>query len=227
MRILLVEDEERVLNFIARGLEAEQYAVDTALDGERGLSFATAYSYDLIILDLMLPGLSGTDILREIRKFNRQIPILILTARDSIADKVKNFDAGADDYLTKPFIFAELLSRVKALLRRSSFSQSNLLRVADLELDQLSQQVRRAGKRLELTAKEYALLQYMMINVNRVLSRTMIVEHVWDQSFDGATNIVDVYVRYLRNKVDGPFEEKLIRTVRGFGYSISDEEGNE
>lgn len=227
MRILLVEDEERVLNFIARGLEAEQYAVDTALDGESGLSYAVTYNYDLIILDLMLPGLSGGEILREVRRINRKIPILILTARDAIVEKVKNFDAGADDYLTKPFVFAELLSRVKALLRRSSFSQSNLLKVGDLELDQLSQQVRRAGKRIELTAKEYALLQYMMSNANRVLSRTMIVEHVWDQSFDGATNIVDVYVRYLRNKVDGPFEEKLIRTVRGFGYIISDEEVHE
>jgi DNA-binding response OmpR family regulator len=224
MRILLVEDEERVLNFIARGLESEQFAVDTAPDGNDGLAFANTYQYDLIILDLMLPGLSGSEVLREIRRFNKQVPILILTARDAIADKIKNFDAGADDYLTKPFIFAELLSRVKALLRRSSFSQSNLLRVGDLELDQISQQVRRAGKRIELTAKEYALLQYLMMNAKRVLSRTMIVEHVWDQSFDGATNIVDVYVRYLRNKIDGNHERKLIRTVRGFGYIISDEE---
>jgi heavy metal response regulator len=223
MRILLVEDEERVSGFIARGLAAEQFAVDTAQDGNSGLEFALSYQYDLIILDLMLPGISGTEILLQIRRSNRQVPILILTARDAIADKIKNFDSGADDYLTKPFVFAELLSRVKALLRRSCFSQSNLLKVSDLELDQLSQQVRRAGKRIELTAKEYALLQYLMANANRVLSRTMIVEHVWDQSFDGATNIVDVYVRYLRNKVDGPYERKLIRTVRGFGYIISDE----
>jgi len=172
----------------------------------------------------MLPGLSGTELLRKVRLKDKQVPILVLTARDSITDKVENFEAGADDYLTKPFMFAELLSRVKALLRRTSLNQSSVLRVADLELDQISQQVRRGGRRIELTAKEYALLQYMMSNVNRVISRTLMLEHVWDQSFDGATNIVDVYVRYLRNKVDGPFEKKLIRTVRGFGYLIGDED---
>ncbi|MEW6738006.1 MAG: response regulator transcription factor [Acidobacteriota bacterium] len=224
MRILLIEDEERVSNFIALGLTAEQFAVDTAQDGSHGLDLAIAYKYDLIILDLMLPGLAGSEILRQIRTINKQLPILILTARDSITDKVENFEIGADDYLTKPFIFAELLSRVKALLRRCSINQTNILQIGDLELNQLTQQVRRAGRRIELTAKEYALLQYMMFNANRVLSRTMIVEHVWDQSFDGATNIVDVYVRYLRNKVDGQSERKLIRTVRGFGYIISDEE---
>lgn len=225
MRILLVEDEQRVLDFIARGLQDEQFAVDTAQTGNSGLEFAKTYNYDMIILDLMLPGMSGTEILKEIRQTNKQVPIIILTARDAITDKVKNFDAGADDYLTKPFAFAELLSRVKALLRRTSLSLSSVLRIGDLELDQINQQVRRAGKRIELTAKEYALLQYLMLNANRVLSRTMIVEHVWDQSFDGATNIVDVYVRYLRNKVDGTSDYKLIRTVRGFGYSISDDSG--
>lgn len=224
MRILLVEDETRVRDFIARGLEAEQFAVDTAPEGRTGLALALTYQYDLIILDLMLPGMTGTEILKELRRSNKLFPVIILTARDSVVEKVNNIDAGADDYLTKPFVFAELLSRVRALLRRSSFNQSNILRIGDLELDQITQQVRRGGKRIELTAKEYALLQYLMVNSHRVLSRTMIVEHVWDQSFDGATNIVDVYVRYLRNKVDGLSERKLIRTVRGFGYIISDEE---
>jgi DNA-binding response OmpR family regulator len=224
MRILLVEDEKRVIDFIVRGLEAEQFAVDIAEDGKSGLEMITTYQYDLAILDLMLPVLSGTELLREARSRNLTLPIIILTARDALADKVKNFDAGADDYLTKPFAFAELLSRVKALLRRSSIKQSNILAVDDLELDQINQQVRRAGKRIELTAKEYALLQYLMLNVNRVLSRAMIVEHVWDQSFDGATNIVDVYLRNLRNKIDAQFERKLLRTVRGFGYSINNNE---
>ncbi|MCI0489028.1 MAG: response regulator transcription factor [Blastocatellia bacterium] len=225
MRILLVEDEEKVSRFIMRGLVDERFAVDVAHDGISGLEFATTYPYDLIILDLMLPGLSGTEVLHRIRIINDQVPILILTARDAVADKVKNFEAGADDYLTKPFAFAELLVRAKALLRRGAVSRASLLRVADLELNRLSQQVRRAGQRIELTAKEYALLEYLMANAGRVLSRTMIIEHVWDQSFDGVTNIVDVYVRHLRNKVDDKHERKLIRTVRGVGYTITDEEG--
>jgi heavy metal response regulator len=223
MRILLVEDEEKVSRFIERGLIAERFAVDTAHDGTTGLELARTYHYDLIILDLLLPGLSGSEVLCQIRRTNNQVPILILTARDAIGDKVTNFEAGADDYLTKPFAFAELLVRAKALLRRGSVSRASVLRVADLELDRLSQQVRRAGQRIELTAKEYALLEYLMSNAGRVLSRTMIIEHVWDQSFDGVTNIVDVYVRHLRNKVDDPHEHKLIRTVRGVGYCISDE----
>jgi two-component system copper resistance phosphate regulon response regulator CusR len=225
MRILLVEDEEKVSRFIARGLEAERFAVDTASDGANGLELALAYAYDLIILDLMLPGLSGTEVLRQIRRRNQQVPVLVLTASDAVADKVENFETGADDYLTKPFAFAELLVRIKALLRRGPVSRASVLRVADLELDRLSQQVRRAGRRVELTSKEYALLEYLMVNAGRVLSRTMIIDHVWDQSFDGATNIVDVYVRHLRNKVDDPHELKLIRTVRGAGYMVSDEVG--
>jgi len=223
MRILLVEDEEKVSRFIVRGLTAETFAVDTAPDGRRGLDLATTYNYDLIILDLMLPGLNGTEVLRRIRRSDHRVPILMLTARDAVADKVEHLEAGADDYLTKPFAFAELMARIKALLRRGSVDRPSVLRVADLEVDRLSQQVRRASRRIELTAKEYALLEYLIANAGRVLSRTMIIDHVWDQSFDGATNIVDVYVRHLRNKVDDGHEAKLIRTVRGVGYKISDE----
>src|SRR5260221_8076880 len=168
----------------------------------------------------MLPGLTGGEVLHRIRKSKSQVPVLILTARDSVGDKVEHFEAGADDYLTKPFAFAELLVRVKALLRRGPVSRSSVVRVGDLELDRLSQQVRRGGKRIDLTSKEYSLLEYLMSNAGRVLSRTMIIEHVWDQSFDGITNIVDVYVRHLRSKVDDAFEQKLIRTVRGVGYTI-------
>ncbi|HEY2084161.1 MAG TPA: response regulator transcription factor [Verrucomicrobiae bacterium] len=223
MRILVVEDEKKLADMVARGLKAERYAVDVANDGETGWQMAGTYEYDLAILDLMLPGLSGTEILRRIRRKNSTIPILILTARDATDEKVQNFEAGADDYLTKPFAFAELLVRVKALLRRGPVNRSSVLRVADLEVDRLSKQVRRAGKRIDLTAKEYSLLEYFATNPGRVFSRTMIIEHVWDQSFEGLTNIVDVYVRHLREKVDDAFPTKLIRTVRGMGYCLSDE----
>jgi heavy metal response regulator len=223
MRILIVEDEKKVADIVARGLKAERYAVDVAHDGQGGWVMADAYDYDLAILDLMLPGMSGTELLEKIRRKNAQIPILILTARDSMDDKVKNFEAGADDYLTKPFAFAELLVRVKALLRRGPVNRSSVLRVGDLEIDRLSQNVKRAGKKIELTAKEYSLLEYLATHPGRVFSRTMIIEHVWDQSFQGLTNIVDVYVRHLRAKVDDPCPVKLLHTVRGVGYSLSDE----
>jgi DNA-binding response OmpR family regulator len=222
MRILLVEDEKKLAELIARALKEERYAVDTASDGQSGWQLADTYDYDFIILDLMLPVLSGTEVLRRIRRKNQEVPILILTARDATEEKVKNFEAGADDYLTKPFTFAELLVRIKALLRRGPVSRDSVLRVGDLEVDRLSQQVRRAGRRIDLTAKEYSLLEYLAANPGRVFSRTMIIEHVWDQSFEGLTNIVDVYVRHLRSKVDDDFTTKLIRTVRGVGYSLSD-----
>ncbi len=223
MRILLAEDDKKVADMILRGLKAERYAVDVCHDGQSAWESAGAYNYDLLILDLMLPGLSGTEVLEKVRRKNQEVPILILTARDAMDDKVKNFEAGADDYLTKPFAFAELLVRIKALLRRGPVNRSSVLRVADLEIDRLSQNVRRAGRKIELTAKEYSLLEYLATQPGRVFSRTMIVEHVWDQSFQGLTNIVDVYVRHLREKIDDAYPVKLLRTVRGVGYSLNDE----
>jgi DNA-binding response OmpR family regulator len=222
MRLLLVEDEKKVSDLVARALRAESYAVDIAEDGLRGWELARSYEYDLIILDLMLPQLPGEELLRRIRRTNQRVPILVLTARAATDDKVHNFQAGADDYLTKPFAFAELIMRVKALLRRGPVTRSSVLRVGDLEVDRFTQQVRRAGRRIELTPKEYALLEYLAANPGHVFSRTMIIEHVWDQSFEGLTNIVDVYVRHLRSKVDDPFPVKLIRTVRGVGYGLAE-----
>ena len=221
MRILLVEDESKVARFIARGLSADRFAVDTAADGNSGLDLAAAYHYDLIILDLMLPGMSGTEILQRLRSKDTNVPVLVLSARDGVADKVGHLELGADDYLTKPFAFAELLVRVKALLRRGPVNRASVIRVGDLELDRLSRCVTRGGRPLELTAKEYALLEYLMSNAGRVLSRSMIIEHVWDQSFDGVFSIVDVYLGRLRSKIDQSSDQKLIRTVRGVGYSIS------
>lgn len=224
MRLLVIEDEKKLAESMALGFRAERFAVDVALNGIEGRKMAIQHEYDLLILDLMLPGLAGTEVLRSVREVNANIPILILTAMGATSDKVKHFEAGADDYLTKPFAFAELLVRVKALLRRGSVPRSNRLQIADLELDRLSQTVKRAGRRIDLTSKEYSLLEYLMSNVERVLSRTMIIEHVWDQSFEGLTNIVDVYVRHLRQKIDDPFDRKLLKTVRGAGYCLSEED---
>jgi two-component system copper resistance phosphate regulon response regulator CusR len=221
MRLLIVEDEHKVADSVARGFRAERFAVDVAYDGEAGWGMATSHVYDLIILDLMLPGLSGSEILRRLRSADKHVPVLVLTALDLTADKVEHFNAGADDYLTKPFAFAELSVRVKALLRRGGASQAEVLRVGDLELDRRSMQVKRAGKKIELTCKEYGLLEYLAENAGRVLTRTMIIEQVWDESFEGLTNIVDVYVRHLRAKVDDGHSLKLIRTVRGVGYCLS------
>ncbi len=223
MRILVVEDERKVAEFVARGLRDQRFAVDVVSDGQTGWEMASTCDYDLVVLDLMLPGLSGLEILKRIRRRGSQVPVLILTARAGTAEKVENFEAGADDYLTKPFAFDELLVRVKALLRRGSVDRSNILRIDDLEIDRQKQQAKRGGKRIDLTPREYSLLEFLAANAGRVMSRTMITEHVWDESFQGLTNIVDVYVRHLRSKVDDENPKKLIRTVRGVGYSISGE----
>jgi two-component system copper resistance phosphate regulon response regulator CusR len=224
MRILLVEDEDKVARFVSLGLKAEKYAVDRSSDGKTGLESALLTPYDLLIVDLMLPGLSGTELIAKFRAKNTQVPILVLTARDAVDDKVKNFEAGADDYLTKPFAFAELLIRIKALLRRGTANRSNVIRLGDLEIDRVTHHVKRNGDPIKLTAKEYGLLEYLAVNAGRVVSRTMIIEHVWDQSFEGFTNIVDVYIRQLRAKIDDPFKQKLIHTMRSMGYCLSEEE---
>jgi two-component system copper resistance phosphate regulon response regulator CusR len=194
-----------------------------AIDGQAGLQLAESKEYNLIILDLMLPTMSGEEVLDALRKSNRAIPVLVLTARGAVRDKVELFQKGCDDYLTKPFAFAELQARVKALLRRGKAETHDTLRVADLLVDFNKRQVTRGGRKIELTLKEYALLEYLVRNAGQVLSRSMIVDHVWDQSFDSFTNVVDVYIRYLRNKIDHGFEPKLIHTVRGVGYVLNAE----
>ena len=223
MRVLLVEDEEKLAQAVASELKAEGLAVDIALNGVDGMEMAASCAYDLIVLDIMLPGLDGTQLLQKVRARNREVPVLMLTAKDSVQDKVKHFETGADDYLTKPFSFAELLVRVKALLRRRPSQQTDVIRVADFELDRMTHKVKRAGKRVELSNKEYALLEYLTTNAGRVLSRNMIIEHVWDRGFESLANIVDVYIKQLRGKIDGGHEHKLIHTIRGAGYVFGDE----
>ncbi len=224
MHILVVEDEKKVASFIQRGLEAEHYSVDVAFDGEEGLSRLFDNEYDLAIFDVMLPRRDGFSMLREARKQGIQVPVLLLTARDTLADKVTGLDQGADDYLTKPFAFEELLARVRALLRRGTPTQSTILTLADVSLDPVSHQVTRAGKKIDLTAKEFALLEFFLRNPGRVLSRALIAQHVWGVDFDTFTNVIDVYVKYLRKKIDADFEPKLLHTVRGAGYVMKESE---
>jgi two-component system copper resistance phosphate regulon response regulator CusR len=226
MRILLVEDETKVASFIRRALEEESYAVDVRADGTEGLDLAREAKdgrYDLIILDLMLPGISGLEILKALRKDQITAPVLILTARSEVDQKVKGLDAGADDYLTKPFAIEELLARVRVLLRRGFGETTGILQVDDLILNPATREVTRGGKRIDLTSKEYALLEYLMRNAGRVLTRPMIAEHVWNLDFDTFTNVIDVYVNYLRNKIDRGRDHKLIHTVRGTGYVLKAE----
>ncbi len=219
MRILVVEDEARVQSFLKRGLSEAGMAVDTAGDGDAALAHAEAYPYDAIILDLTLPGLDGLEVLKRLRGGGLSTPVLILTARDSIDDRVRGLDAGADDYLVKPFAFAELLARVRVLLRRGG-AQSNKIVVGDLVVDLARRTAERADQPIELTAKEFSLLEYLARHAGEVVTRTMISEHVWDINFDTLSNVIDVYIRYLRRKIDDPFEEKLIQTRRGVGYIL-------
>ncbi len=223
MRILVVEDEKKVARFIQQALEEERHDVDIAYDGERGLSMAESQSYDLLILDVMLPKKNGLDVTREFRGHHGATPILMLTAKTATEDKVAGLDSGADDYLTKPFAVAELLARVRSLLRRGVAEKSTVLKVFDLELDTISRKARRAGKTIDLTTKEYALLEYLLRNKERVLSRSIIAEHIWDYHFDTGTNLIDVYINHLRNKIDSGFSRKLLHTVRGVGYVIRGE----
>jgi heavy metal response regulator len=222
MRVLVVEDEKKVASFIKRGLEEESFSVDVAYDGEEGLEMAANNPYDVILMDLMLPKKDGLSVIRELREQDIVTPVLCLTAKDAVEDIVEGLETGSDDYLTKPFAFGELLARVKALLRRTSKDRGAEIFFADLRLDPVSHKVWRSDKEIDLTAKEYGLLEYFMRNPNEVLTRAMIAEHVWDYTFDSFTNIIDVYVNYLRKKVDRDYDTKLIHTVRGVGYVLKE-----
>ena len=222
MRILVVEDERKAADYLHKGLTENGYVVDVAHQGDDGLHLALTEYYDLIILDIMLPGRDGWSILSSLRRAGRLTPVLFLTARDSVGDRVQGLELGADDYLVKPFAFSELLARVRSILRRGPSRQPDTLRVLDLELDLPRHRAARAGERLDLTPKEFALLSLLARRKGEVLSRTLIAELVWEMHFDSDTNVVDVAVRRLRSKVDDPFPQKLIRTVRGVGYVLDD-----
>jgi heavy metal response regulator len=223
MQILVVEDEKKVASFIKRGLEEEGYTVDVAYDGEEGLRMAENNPYELILMDVMLPKMDGLTVIKDLRNKNIMTSVLCLTAKDTVEDIVSGLNSGSDDYLTKPFAFAELLARVRALLRRGAKDRGAEIFFADLRLDPVAHKVWRSNKEIELTAKEYALMEYLMRNPNQVLTRTMIAEHVWDYAFDSFTNIIDVYVNYLRKKVDRDYDKKLIHTVRGVGYVLRED----
>jgi len=220
MKILVIEDERKVASFIMRGLEEVGYTVAIAKDGEEGIYLAESENYDLIILDLILPRKTGIEVLKELRQMRVDTPILILSAKDSVDDRVLGLDSGADDYLTKPFAFSELLARVRALLRRGESVVPVKLQVGDLVMNTVTREVTRAGKEIRLTNREYTLLEYFMRNTGKVLTRTQLSEQVWDYTFDTFSNVIDVYVNYLRNKIDREFEPKLIHTVRGVGYVL-------
>ena len=222
MRILLVEDEPQIADFVARGLHENGYSVDLARDGEEALEWPSVASFDVIILDVMLPSVDGTEVCRTLRTQGLRTPILMLTARDGVEDRVRGLDSGADDYLVKPFAFAELLARIRALSRREPALLGTELQVGDLRMNTATRQVTRAGVLVELTSKEFALLEHLMRHPNQVLSRTVIAEHVWNYDFDNVTNVIDVHVKNLRKKIDEGFDPKLIHTVRGAGYRLSD-----
>ncbi len=219
MRILVIEDEKKVAAFIKRGLEQESYAVDVVHDGPTGVSYADANEYDSIILDIMLPGMNGFEVMDEFKERGVKAPVMLLTARDAVEDRVKGLDIGADDYLTKPFAFEELIARLRVLMRRGTYGLK-VLQYGDLSLNPSTRKAKRGDNEIDLTVKEYALLEYMLRNPGRVLTRTIIAEHVWDQTFDSETNVVDVYINHLRSKVDKGYDVKLIHTVRGVGYVL-------
>jgi heavy metal response regulator len=221
MRLLLVEDEAQIADFISRGLSEQGYAVDVAHDGDEALDWAGVADFDLIVLDVMLPGRDGIDVCRTLRSRGLRTPVLMLTARDAVHDRVLGLDSGADDYLVKPFAFAELVARLRALLRREPDMTGSVLLVGDLKLDTTTLEVARQGVAIDLTIKESRLLEYLMRHRDQVLTRTMIAEHVWNYDFDNATNVIDVHIRNLRRKIDDPFPVKLIQTVRGAGYRVS------
>jgi two-component system, OmpR family, response regulator len=220
MRLLLVEDDERLSASLARGLRGEGYAVDVAATGEDAILHARVYEYDVMILDVMLPGVDGVSVCRTLRDSERWCPVLMLTARDGVADRIRGLDAGADDYLVKPFDFGELVARVRALLRRGAPERPAVLSAGDLELDPATRTVIRAGRLVALSAREFAVVEYLLRRAGQVVSRSDLLEHVWDRNFEGSTNVVDVYVGYLRRKLEEPFGRPLIRTVRGAGYVI-------
>ena len=222
MRILVVEDEKKVASFIKRGLEAANYSVEVEYDGEAGLNRLLKGDYDLVILDVMLPKLDGLSLMKQFRHRQVNTPVLLLTARVTVADRVMGLDLGADDYLTKPFAFEELLARVRVLLRRGAAAPA-VLAVADLRLDPVTREVTRGNQRIDLTAKEFALLEFLLRRQDQVLSRAIIAQHVWGVNYDTFTNVIDVYVNYLRKKIDSGFEPKLIHTVRGVGYVLKEE----
>lgn len=223
MKVLIVEDEKKVAKFIQQGLEEEHYTVTVANDGQQGETLATTDKFDLIILDILLPKKDGISVLKTIRAARNNTPVLMLTAKSSIENKVEGLDSGADDYLTKPFSISELLARIRSLLRRGTPEKSTQLNVGELQLDLVAHKAKRGEKMIELTAREYALLEYFMRNVNHVLTRSVISEHIWNYNFDSGTNVVDVYINHLRNKIDDGFEKKLLHTVRGVGYVMKGE----
>jgi len=221
MRILVVEDEKSIARFIRQGLEEAGYAVDVAEDGQEGLQYARVADYDILVLDIMLPGVDGLELLRALRREGKKTPALMLTARDTVDDRVQGLDAGADDYLVKPFAFPELLARIRALLRRPPLQAGTVLQVGDLEMDTSTREVRRGERPVELTPREYAVLEYLMRHPNQVLTRTQIGEHVWNFDFYHESNVIDVYIGYLRRKIEDEGERPLIHTVRGVGYRLS------
>lgn len=223
MRILIAEDDKKVAHFLEKGLQEEHFAVDVCYDGEEALFLAEINPYDIIILDIMLPKKNGFAVCRELRAKNVITPIMMLTARSQVEDRVRGLQEGADDYLSKPFAFEELLARIQALLRRSHEYKAKILKIGELELDPVSRKVTRAGKNIMLTGKEYALLEYLMRNKGRIVTQTMIIEHVWDMNYEGMSNIVNVYINHLREKIDKDFPRPYIQTIRGVGYKIGDD----